>query len=168
MSYLFLDHSPSDSQLEQPGRVHISDRLERALKEWEGTPFVPYMSQKGVGCDCLRFAHAVYEEIGLAKPIEWPSYGMQSADRQELDRLFSVIEGAVAVSSETLNPEPGTVPTPIDGDMLVFSSGRAIHHTGIYFKNRIWHCDPRRGVMASQWEDTSFTRHIKRIFRATI
>jgi cell wall-associated NlpC family hydrolase len=138
----------------------ISKKLVEVLQTWEGTPFVPYMAKKQVGCDCLRFAHAVYKELGIAKDVTWPKYSMQSANRDEFEKLCAFIETTGKVESQDIKV------LPKHGDMLVFSSGKVIHHTGIFVDpGRVWNCFPRVGVEQVFVGDWIFMKHLKKIYR---
>lgn len=143
----------------------LCNRLLAELEEWKGTPFVAQMAKKQVGTDCLRFGHAVMESIGLARPVQWPVYSMKSGTEKDFDKLCAAIEDAGSVVQVPIEGPKMT------GDLIVISSGRVIHHTGIYTPEqggRIWHAAPIYGVRPAWWGDTTFTNHIKRIYRVTV
>jgi hypothetical protein len=137
-------------------------RLDEVLVEWEGTPFVPFMAKKNVGVDCIQFAHAVFYELGICKNLVWPKYGMKSGNPNDFDRLCDNLETLGNVVQISLD-EPA-----MHGDVLMMSSGRVIHHMGIFtpeLGGSMWQATPRIGVTRGPRQATAFSNHVKRVYR---
>jgi len=136
------------------------DILTSALADWAGTPFVGQSAIRGVGCDCVRFAAAVLHEVGAATEVEWPRYCLRGGGREMLDVLCNSIEATGCFD----RIEPAGVFEP--GDVLVFSTGRSLHHLGLVERDSwFWHCYDAYGVTRCSMEDSTFAKHLFRIYR---
>lgn len=135
--------------------------LRQELASWKGTPFVPYMARKGTGVDCIRFAHAVMKPLGACGPVRWPRYAVTSQGASQLDLLCGCIEEAANVEQEPLD-----ISCLIPGDVLIFSTGKALHHTGVFEgPSRFWHCLRGRKVEYNDLSDSTWTSHLYRVYR---
>lgn len=57
--------------------AELVSQLDAELARWAGMPFFPRMAEVGVGVDCIRFAFAPLQAIGLVGPIDWPRYSIK-------------------------------------------------------------------------------------------
>lgn len=61
------------------------DVIERAARQWIGTPFHHQASLMGVGCDCLGFIRGVYRQCGGVQSFCIPNYGLFWSERGQFD-----------------------------------------------------------------------------------
>lgn len=134
------------------------DLLFSVVDSWRKTPFISHTQLKNVGCDCVTFAHAVYVEIGLLPVmIEWPRYPLRSGGELFFQKICDAVE-SYAGACEKIEVEIG--------DLLVFSTGKSIHHVGIALsKTKFVHCVDGYGVIDSMVKDSTFSTRLKRVYR---
>jgi cell wall-associated NlpC family hydrolase len=132
------------------------DLLFSVVDSWRKTPFISHTQLKNVGCDCVTFAHAVYMEIGLLPAmVDWPRYPLRSGGELFFQKICDIME------EHASSVEENQV-----GDLLVFSTGRSIHHVGIALsKTKFVHCVDGYGVIDSMVKDSTFSTRLKRVYR---
>lgn len=156
--------------------TYFSDRenrnaLRSEIGEWGGTKFLydtAGHAQKRVSADCVSFPLAVFKNLGLVdKDLSIPPYTSVRGGREEYFKLLSILDNLPGLEliwerhGFFLNREILRL-----GDLIVCSSGSAIHHLLIYNAGDMaWHCWPRVGVT----QTSILTKHIyatsKRVYR---
>ena len=144
------------------------EALTAELKSWEGTPFTARMAVKGVGVDCIRFAHAVNQAVGACGPVVWPRYKTVSIGDKYLRLLCDSIEASANVRAIWTRSEDGPDPDLAifrPGDLLIISSGQSWHHTGIYENwPWFWHCLRGKKVQRNRIDDSTWLSGIYRVY----
>lgn len=126
---------------------------------WIGTPYRHQASRRQVGCDCLGLVRGVWRELYRDEPEAPPPYGMDWAERDGGERLYSAAcryFGAPA-GREAMTP----------GDLLLFrwQEGVAAKHLGILSAaDRFIHAYEAAGVIESALVP-SWRRRIAWVFR---
>lgn len=137
--------------------IEQQTRLIEAVNSWLGTPFVAYSSKKKIGCDCVTFSHSVLFELGCVKPFVWPHYPLRCGGEE----VFQLLCNSIESTSNVLKVNDIQV-----GDLLVFSTGKTIHHVGIALsQDRFCHCVSGYGVIASCLSDSTFSKRLRVIYR---
>ena len=135
--------------------------LRRELESWRGTPFqrrAAGHARRGASCDCVSFISAVLVNLGAIQPIAWPRYVVRGGGPGMLKLLISTI---AAIPSMRLAPPPIQ-----PGDLLICSSGAALHHMAIYAGGQdVWHAVEDYGVTMANVNDSMFARHLVAAFR---
>lgn len=112
-------------------------KLISELDSWIGTPFFANqkgVAVKGVSADCVSFILQVFKNLGVISVDYFPQpYLSFHPGAEALKRLYNTFDelGAIDVTDQPLQY----------GDVLVCSSGRAVHHTLIY-AGELYHCYP--------------------------
>lgn len=145
--------------------------LRSEISEWNGTKFLydtAGHAQKKVSADCVSFPLAVFQNLGLVdKDLRIPPYTSVRGGREEYFKLLAVLDNLPGLEliwerhGFFLNREILQL-----GDLIVCSSGSAIHHLLIYnTADMAWHCWPKIGVT----QTSILTKHIyatsKRVYR---
>src|SRR3954462_6142860 len=117
-------------------------RLLAELETWKGTPFVHNCAIKGSGVDCVRFAEQVLINVGAISPAVFPTRYVYRGGGPEMREIMETAIATVPQLDRVWRIENGTAPAEIKrGDMLMFSTGNAIHHLGIVGElPQLWHC----------------------------
>ena len=139
------------------------------LKSWLGTRFwerAAGFARKGMTADCVSFAHQVLVNTGAIQPVTFPHYVAQFGGSPMLTKLLQSIDEIPQLERVWSVGEP--MPSPLAGDLWVGSSGRAMHHVGIYGeRHTLWHCSPMaNGVAITGTTDPRIQEHLRRIYRA--
>lgn len=155
---------PTKSQIKpyfaDPGRVFI---LETELSAWRGTPFVANMARPGLGADCVRFAHAVLHNVGALPEIAWPRYGVTGGGEGLFEQLCAEVEKVPGVRRWW---GVGVSENYLPGDLLVFSSGRLMHHIGLYAGgDQFWNALQTYGVCQLNLTDPTWSKRLRRVYR---
>lgn len=132
------------------------------LKTWQGTRYFHRAAPaiKGVRADCVSFVERVMVNLGAFKPIHWPSYVTQYGGEPMLDLLLKTL-GTIP-ELERLDKSAELKP----GDLVVCSSGKAMHHLAIYAGlNTLWHSLEKQGVCQGNVRDPLFANHHVATFR---
>lgn len=130
------------------------------LLAWEGTPYVAHMAKRGLGADCLRFAVAVLQDLGVVGVVEWPRYSLRGGGPEVCEMLCERIL-ASGVMCEVIDELPG-----MPGDLLVFTTGKAMHHVGIRLDGPwFYHCLGGYGVIKASLGDSTFGSRLHRVYR---
>lgn len=142
-------------------------RLVAEVKGWEGTPFFEAAgawSKKGVAADCVSFVERAMANVGAISPVRWPErYVTFGGGKEMLDKFLAIMDGIEELES---------VCYPIEdlkrGDLILCSSGLALHHLAIYMgDNVVVHClNNGRGVQEGNVTDTVIAKNILRVYRA--
>jgi cell wall-associated NlpC family hydrolase len=140
------------------------------LESWRGTRFWEQTSgraRKGVCADCVSFCERVYVALGAMEPIRWPRYvthhGGAAMLTLVLESVAKIPRLAVIWTPET-GIELANVLMP--GDLVVASSGRALHHMAIYSGgNTLWHCVAGEGVCQGNIHDPIIRKHTRAVYR---
>ena len=116
------------------------ESIEKAARQWIGTPFHHQASVMGVGCDCLGFVRGVYRQCGGAQSIAIPNYGLFWSERGQFNLRDSL--------SEHLHLIPRG--DAMVGDILLLRMrfGGSPRHLAVLSDagHSIIHCDSRYGV----------------------
>jgi hypothetical protein len=134
------------------------------LRSWLGTRFFPQAAPavKGVRADCVSFVEAALVNVGAIKPIKWPAYVTRTGGDKMRLLLLSTLNSI---------PELANVGTDVSaslfGDILVCSSGKALHHLAINGgANTIWHAtEDGGGVCQANLTDPVIANHLIAIYR---
>ena len=138
---------------------------------WAGTQFLydtAGRGKKGISADCVSFPLAVYQNLGLVdKDLKIPPYTSVRGGREDYFKLLSILDSLPGLEliweRRGFFLNRGILRL---GDLIVCSSGSAIHHLLIYDAADIaWHCWPKSGVTKT----SILTRHVyttsKRVYR---
>jgi len=136
------------------------DKLCEIALSWRGTPYRGNACLKHVGCDCLQFLAAVYEEAGLfdrnAEPdLANNNYSVQAHWHSEDPRYM---DGILRWMTE--------VDTPLPGDLVMFwIEAKTFNHSGIVvsWPDKIVNCRAE-GVAVNTAERGVLRRSKKRFF----
>lgn len=135
------------------------ERLLIELEGWRGTPFLNGMGRKGIGADCVRFVEAVLVNLGAIDPVTFPPYVCRGGGREML-KIFVGVLDACPKMYRLWNPRP----LIIRGDVLLISSGKALHHLGIVAKPpTVWHC--LRSVCEANLRDPKLEHNLYAVYR---
>lgn len=141
------------------------EALKVELRSWKGTPNRPRMAMKGVGADCVNFVHTACYNIGALPMIHFPKYVTRGGGPETLTLMRDVIlsiRNIRAVWAEGMDANP--IDLVRRGDMVVISSGKALHHLIIVEEPpRVWHCF--KEVDEGSIMDSVVINHMKNIFR---
>ena len=133
--------------------------LKKVLEEWVGTPFKHKCGVKGLGCDCIHFAAAVFGELGLVKMREkdWPDY---PRDWHLHNTRSLLIEGL----ERHLKVERVGAPT-LCGDICVYNFAKTAAHVGIYCDGLIYQAIDEMGVQKISPKLTPFSKRLFCVYR---
>ena len=98
------------------------ERVVTAARGWIGTPFHHAAEIKGVGVDCVHFAHAVYVEAGVIAPMQIEQYGAQLMLHS---RRETVIPYLLRCGREIAEADAGP------GDVVLYKIGHSFSHAAI-------------------------------------
>jgi cell wall-associated NlpC family hydrolase len=140
------------------------DRLLGELESWKHTPFVARACIKGSGVDCVQFAHQVLLNVGAISPAVFPqSYTIRGGG----ESMLAILEQAVATVPELERTWRYGYSRPHQitrGNLLLLSTGRALHHFAIVAKPPlVWHCLTKVGC--ASLADPSIGNHIFGVWR---
>lgn len=140
--------------------------LTKELGTWAGTRFAPGIggnAQKGVGADCVSFVERVLVNVGAIKAVEWPAYVTKGGGESMLALLLQRV-GAVP---ELVKIDDWLSRGLMPGDVLLGSTGRAMHHVSIFAgSNVVWHAIKDHGVCTGNIFDPIIAKHTVAVFRA--
>jgi len=146
-------------------------RLLKEVEGWRGTPFweaIGARARKGVAADCVSYVGACMIGAGAIGGIPWPaSYVTHGGGEAMLRTLLLAMDGIEGLPE--IWHRLDTVPRPPveRGDILVVSSGKALHHLAIYMGgNRVTHCLAKYGVTEGNLFDPLIAKHMVAIYRA--
>lgn len=140
------------------------------LESWRGTRFweqTAGRAKKGVAADCVSFCERVYVALGAMDPFQWPRYVTHHGG----PAMFELVVASVAkVPGLTVVWTPAAMVQAsgilMPGDLVVASSGKALHHLAIYAgDNTLWHCVAGEGVSQGNIHDPIIRNHTKVVLR---
>lgn len=144
-------------------------RLRDELDGWRGTPFFPFMATKGVGVDCIRFAAAVFEGLGLIQPVVWPRYAIRGSGNESLELLDNSVmsfEGAVVRWRRDWGLPMPALDDLLAGDVFLFSNRMSFHHLAVYAGDGVFfHALHHFGVTTGLVGDNHFKTYLFAVFR---
>lgn len=146
--------------------------LTEELKRWKGTTFHYNCQGKatpGILADCVSFPIGVFKNLGLIRPdYETPTYISVRSHNNERQKLFDGLD-AMPRLAKIWDEETDFISlfqvNMMDGDIIVCSTGRAIHHLLIYDGLCCWHCWPEDGVKRIPFVTEQIHRTAKRVYR---
>lgn len=145
------------------------DALRAELLRWIGTRFWSGMgaqARPGVGADCVSFIAGAYQSAGIISPVCWPPYVTHGGGEAMLERMLGVLSGLPELRRVWFRPDGGPVPALEPGDILVISSGKALHHLAAYIgDNSIVHCLDNFGVCRGSVQESVIARHLWALYR---
>lgn len=138
--------------------------LEKEIKSWEGTPYKHRTMRKGIGCDCINFALAVFEPFGIlpVKNKDLPEY---SRDRHIHSTKSLLVEHLGKHKNFTDVYKKDNIEF-MDGDILLFCIGKSIGHVGIYCNNLIYEAT-YKCVLGLVFGSSPWHKRLKKVLRAT-
>ena len=140
--------------------------LIREARSWLRTPFRDHCAMKGVGCDCVGFAHAVFVSVRAVNPIQFPSYALDEGSHSNQSKLERVLIES-GLFTEVWHRDGGDeLPPLMHGDLLGFHLGRSVHHTGILLgAPHFIHALQNYGVIESTLNDSTYRRALASVWR---
>jgi len=146
-------------------------RLIREARSWLRTPFRDHCAMKGVGCDCVGFAHAVFIAVGAIQPIQFPDYALDEGSHSNESKLERVlIDSGHFAEVWHRDGWPADMPPLMHGDLLGFHLGRSVHHVAILVAPKpggggFIHAIQNYGVIESMIDDPTYRRVIVSVWR---
>lgn len=125
----------NDCQGNEPRNFFTSvtqcDRLRLEVAGWIGTPFFESCggtAAKGVRADCTWVA-APLQRLGAIGAVPWPKrYVSRGGGVAMLELLCDVLDRVERLKRIWDRRSPFDIPEAIAGDVVVMSSGKALHH----------------------------------------
>lgn len=138
------------------------------LESWRDTPFVKFGSpgaKKGYRSNCVTFIEGVLANLGAIQSVEWPLYVVSGGGATMFNLVLASLQGS---GLSKIWERPGTMPTPILGDVIFVSTGTKLHHLAIFAgDNTVWHStELGRGVCTGNVNDPLITRFAHSLWRA--
>lgn len=149
-------------------------------RSWLRTPFRDHCAMKGIGADCVGFAHGVYVAVGAIEPIKFPTYALDEGSHSAQSKLEKVIidsgmfaevwhrgsGGVVAAVSGRPSGAVDDLPPLMHGDLLGFHLGKSVHHCGILLgAPHFVHAIQNYGVIESMITDPTYRRVLVSVWR---
>ncbi len=142
--------------------------LQAELKSWRGTRFWEHATgraRKGVCADCVSFCERVYVALGAMEPIQWPHYVTHHGGAAMFDLVLESL-AKIPRLAVVWTPSGDGEPALVVGDLIVASSGKALHHLAIYSGgNTLWHCVAGEGVSQGNIHDPIIRKHVRAVYR---
>lgn len=156
------------------------------LESWRGTPFTEmpiHRAQKGLRVNCVTFVEAVFVNLGWMRPIRWPRYVVSGGGEAMLKVLIDTLDGIPELELawersgdpldlrlyECIAPRisPASATCFLPGDILLISSGRALHHLAIFAgDNTLWHATRLQGGVGTvSLAEPQVQKHLQRVYR---
>lgn len=141
------------------------------LEKWKNTTFRYNCCGRGTpsgSADCVSFPLNVFKNIGLIqRDYTTPKYISVRSRENELGKIYSGIGKIKGLELVWTKEDSLLKEAQIKfGDLLICSSGRAIHHLLIYTGDGIlWHCWPKSGVVKIPFATEQIHRTAQRIYR---
>jgi len=135
--------------------------LMQVLHKWLDTPFRHHCSVLGEGVDCIRFVAKVLEQTGVKEQISIPDYPRDwHMHTNDSILVVGLVQRIPCFNVCTLSNED-----PINGDILLYESGKAVSHAGIYFDERVYQSLYPAGVIFKMYKDKDWFPKKKFCFR---
>ena len=121
---------------------------------------------KGIGADCVGFAHGVYVAVGAIQPIQFPAYALDEGSHSAQSKLEKVIIDS-GMFAEVWHRDGSTfLPPLMHGDLLGFHLGKSVHHCGILLgAPHFVHAIQNYGVIQSMITDPTYRRVMVSVWR---
>jgi len=136
--------------------------LMEVLYRWLDTPFRHHCAVLNQGVDCIRFVAKVLEETGVKKAINIPDYPrdwhMHTSDSL---LVVGLVQRLPCFNVWALN----RMESPMNGDIILYQSGKAVSHAGIYFDEKVYQSLYPTGVLFKMFQDQSWFPKRKFCFR---
>lgn len=141
------------------------DALVIELKSWQGTPFVECKAVKGGGADCIQFIERSLFAVGAIGPVTFPKYVTRGGGAEMLRVLIERMSAVPRLQCVWSRPHGLPKPEIKRGDVLIISTGTALHHAVIVAEPPvIWH--NLTGVAEGNLFDPIVQKHTFAIYRA--
>ncbi len=148
-------------------------RLRAEVRKWMGTPFVEAVgpaARPGVAADCVSFCEKVLTGCGAIRPVQWPARYVTFGGGREMLVIFLKIMEGIEELQIVWDRKRSLAVRPKVGDLVLSSSGAALHHLAIYMgQNVIVHClqTGRGGVQEGNLFDPIIYNNVFAIYRCT-
>jgi cell wall-associated NlpC family hydrolase len=140
--------------------------LIREARSWLRTPFRAHCAMKGIGADCVGFAHAVYVALGAVQPIKFPDYALDEGSHSNESKLVRVLNETDLFTEIWHHAGGEEIPPLTHGDLLCFHLGRSVHHCGILLgAPHFVHAIQNYGVIESMITDPTYRRVMVSVWR---
>jgi cell wall-associated NlpC family hydrolase len=140
--------------------------LIREARSWLRTPFRDHWAMKGVGCDCVGFAHAVFVSVRAIPPIQFPAYALDEGSHSNQSKLERVLIECGSFAEVWHRDGSTELPPLIHGDLLGFHLGRSVHHMGLLLgAPQFIHALQNYGVIESTISDPTYRRALASVWR---
>jgi cell wall-associated NlpC family hydrolase len=141
--------------------IEKQKELKIILDSWLGTPYKHHIGVKGMGCDCIHFDARVIEEMGILdfKYITIPDYPRDWHLHNTREILAEGIEKYLNVNRLSIHDDM------LNGDIILYHYGKAASHAGIFFDNYVYQSIDNIGVRKINFNDKSFKKHMKFVYR---
>lgn len=144
-------------------------KIASIARSWLGTPFFPHQAIKGVGCDCVQLARAIYVEAGHApETVVFPKYSLDGGYHLGRSTVISFLEecGLFSCSWDHEIDRHAPPPTIQPGDLLTFKIGRVPHHVGIAVGGgKFIHAIRDYGVIECDLRDSTWASRLRSVWR---
>lgn len=133
--------------------AELRARIVQEARTWLGTPFSPHASTKGVGCDCVTFALAVYKAAGAAPlDAELPRYRIDRGAHNPDSQLLAWLQACPWLRREE---SPGL------GSVVAMRVGASEHHVALLVgEHAIVHVWQSRGCVEYDTRTPLFRRTV--------
>lgn len=140
--------------------IEKQKELKIIIDSWLGTPYKHHIGVKGMGCDCIHLIARVFEEMGKLPIIKrLPDYPrdwhLHNTRELLLEKIQKYLKGEIlSIHDDMLN-----------GDIVLSHYGKAASHAGIYFNNYVYQSLDNIGVRKINFNDQTFKKKMKFIYR---
>lgn len=136
--------------------------LDRAAREWSGTPWRPNAKTRGVGASCHHAVAGVLRDAGFPVPdvpdgpADWSRHQTRSLQAEWLD-------------AHEERFQPVVMDFILTGDVIGFQLGSCIHHLGIILPHgRFFQSLKTTGATIASTTEPVFIRHAVRAWRPVV
>ncbi len=149
-------------------------KLESVCESWRHTSFMPNAAVKGAGASCQKLVAAIYIECGALPPDFVADEGPMNWSHAHKDSLIEkFMEKYSAGGRSSATPQYfSAIPqsafrNPQCGDMLGFTIGGCVHHSGVLFRTdgTFIHCLRPDGVCYNNIHDATYWTRLARVWR---
>ena len=132
------------------------------LYSWIDTPFRHHCSVKKEGVDCIRFVAKILEETGVKRKINIPDYPRDwHMHTNDSSLVFGLVQRIPCFNVWSID----RFEQPINGDILLYKSGKAVSHAGIYFDEYVFQSLYPAGVIRKKYNDQKWFPQLRFCFR---
>lgn len=133
--------------------------LQSELDSWIRTPYRHMCGVKGLGCDCIHFVVRVFEnpELGVVSygRVRVPKYNRDWHLHHTDELLYNALRSHPKLEEIYLGGY-------MEGDILLHKFGRAMSHSAIYSRGKIFHSMDKIGVTTADIDDPRFASSKRR------